>query len=178
MDFRLSTQRDTEAIVSLFTSVFAQSEGEAEGTLIGQLVQNLLAQTETSYLYCFVAVEKSQILGAIAFSRLMFDPPIAAFILAPGGVRSDRQSQGIGQTLINHGLSELKHQGVSLVLTYGDPAFYSKVGFQPISPEQIIPPFVLSQPEGWLGQSLTEETIATYSGRFTCVAALSDPQYW
>ncbi|RZM75484.1 GNAT family N-acetyltransferase [Leptolyngbya iicbica] len=178
MNFRFATQNDPAAIVSLFTSVFARSEGEAEGALIGQLARNLLAQTEESDLACFVAAEAEQILGAIAFSRLTFDPAIAAFILAPVAVRSDRQGQGIGQALIRYGLAELKHQGVSLVLTYGDPAFYSKVGFQAISPEQIIPPFALSQPEGWLGQSLSEAAIATYSGRCTCVAALSDPQYW
>ncbi|WP_204140492.1 GNAT family N-acetyltransferase [Halomicronema sp. CCY15110] len=178
MDFRLATQNDGEAIVSLFTSVFAQSEEDAEGALIGQLARNLLEQTEAADLYSFVAVEHGQILGAIVFSRLRLDAPISAFILSPVAVRSDRQGQGIGQALINHGLGELKHQGERLVLTYGDPAFYGKVGFQPVSPEQIMPPYALSQPEGWLGQVLTGEAIASLSGRCTCVAALSDPQYW
>jgi putative acetyltransferase len=178
MDFRLATQNDGEAIVSLFTSVFAQSEGVAEGALIGQLARNLLEQTEASDLYSFVAVEPGQIWGAIVFSRLRLDTPIAAFILSPVAVRSDRQGQGIGQALINYGLSDLKHRDVRLVMTYGDPRFYGKVGFQPISPEQIIPPYALSQPEGWLGQLLTGEAISILSGRCTCVAALSDPQYW
>jgi len=37
MDFRRHTPNDLPAIVSLFTAVFTQSEGAAEGALIGQL---------------------------------------------------------------------------------------------------------------------------------------------
>lgn len=178
MDFRPHTPDDAPAIAALFTDVFAQSEGAAEGQLIGQLARDLLAQTKASDLYCFIAVDESQILGAIFFSRLEFESDIAAFILAPVAVHSDHQGQGIGQALINHGLSELRQRGVSVVLTYGDPGFYHKVGFRPISPERVRAPFALSQPEGWLGQSLSGDAIATLSGPCTCVAALSDPQYW
>lgn len=178
MDFRGHTQKDSQAIVSLFTSVFAQSEGEAEGTLIGQLAQDLLEKTDEHDLYCFIAVENSQIVGSIFFSRLDFENGIEAFILAPVAVHSDHQGKGIGQALINHGLSALKSRGVSVVLTYGDPGFYQKVGFRSISHEVIRAPFALSQPEGWLGQSLLDDSIETLSGQCACVAALSEPKYW
>ena len=178
MDFRLYTQNDSQAIVLLFASVFAKSEGEAEGTLNGQLAQNLFDKTDEHDLYCFIAVDEEQIVGSIFFSRLAFERGIESFILGPVAVHSDHQGQGIGQTLLKHGLSDLKSRGVSIVLTYGDPRFYRKVGFHPISPEKIHPPFALSQPEGWLGQSLSRDEIATLSGQCTCVEALSDPQYW
>jgi len=178
VNFRRYAENDSQTIASLFTSVFAQSEEEAEGALIGQLAKDLLEQTDEHDLHCFVAVDNGQIVGAIFFSRLDFKNGIESFILAPVAVHSDHQGKGIGQALINHGLSELKNTGVSVVLTYGDPGFYHKVGFRPISPEMIRAPFALSQPEGWLGQSLSGDSIETLSGTCSCVKALNDPKYW
>ena len=60
----------------------------------------------------------------------------------------------MGQALITHGLEKLTEKGVDIVVTYGAPAFYAKVGFLPLSPETIPPPFDLSQPDGWLGPPL------------------------
>jgi predicted N-acetyltransferase YhbS len=85
---------------------------------------------------------------------------------------------GIGQNLIDHGLKELKRRGARIVITYGDPAFYSKVGFRPISEDVIRAPFKLSQPEGWLGQSLTDDSIEAIPGPCSCVKALDNPAYW
>lgn len=178
MEFRHYTEHDTQTVVSLFTSVFAKSEGEAEGTLIGQLVRDLIEKTDVHDLYGFVAVDDGQIVGSIFFSRLAFDSGIEAFILAPVAVHSDRQGRGIAQTLINHGLGQLKDRGVSVALTYGDPGFYHRVGFRPISHETIKPPYELSQPEGWLGQSLSGDSIETLSGACTCVEAFCNPVYW
>ena len=178
MEFRERTQNDSSAIESLFASVFAKSEGEAEGALIGNLSKELMAETDEHDLYGFVAVDNSQIIGSIFFSRLTFQNDIEAFILSPVAVHSDYQGKGIGQELIKYGLNVLEGKGVNIVLTYGDPGFYQKVGFHPISHETIKAPFKLSQPEGWLGQSLTGNSIETISGSCTCVKALSNPVYW
>jgi predicted N-acetyltransferase YhbS len=178
MELRHHTQSDSHAIVSLFASVFAKSEGEAEGALIGQLAEDLLEKTDERDLYGFVAVDDGQIVGGIFFSRLAFENGIEAFILAPVAVDSDQQGKGIGQALINYGLRELTDKGVSVALTYGDPSFYQKVGFRPISHETIRAPFALSHPEGWLGQSLLGDSIETLSGACTCVEALNQPAYW
>lgn len=178
MNYRLHTKNDLRAIVQLFESVFGDSEGEAEGALISQLAEDLFEKTDENDLFNFVADDHGQILGSIFFSRLSFESGIAAFILAPVAVRTDCQGKGIGQALINYGLKELKARGVSVALTYGDPNFYQKVGFRPIPHEVIRAPFELSQPEGWLGQSLVDDTISTLSGSCTCVEALRDPTYW
>jgi predicted N-acetyltransferase YhbS len=44
-------------------------------------------------------------------------------------------------------------------MTYGDPSYYAKVGFMPISEADAQAPFPLSHPEGWLAQSLTERAM-------------------
>ena len=178
MEFRQHTQNDSSAIEFLFASVFAKSEGEAEGKLIGNLAKELITETDEDDLYGFVAVDNCQIIGSIVFSRLIFQNNIEAFILSPVAVHSDYQGKGIGQELINHGLNILKDKGVNIVLTYGDPKFYRKVGFHHISHESIRAPFKLSQPEGWLGQSLIGDSVEAISGSCTCVKALSNSVYW
>jgi predicted N-acetyltransferase YhbS len=178
MEFRDHTPTDAAAIEDLFIAVFSDSEGETEGRLIGELVRNLIATTDGGDLYGFVAVDGEAIIGTLFFSRLTFREAIEVFLLAPVAVRTDYQGKGTGQALIHHGLRELKSRGVQAAVTYGDPAFYSRVGFEPLSQETIEAPLKLSQPEGWLGQSLTEESLAPIPGRPSCVRAFDDPAYW
>jgi len=178
IEFRAHQPDDSPAIAGLFVSVFSQSEGEQEGALIGNLAKELIANSNSRDLYGFVAVDGKQIVGAIFFSRLIFEKDIDVFILSPVGVHVDYQGMGIGQALITHGLREMQERGVRFVTTYGDPSFYSKVGFHPISQDAIAAPFELSQPEGWLGQSLTDHSIESIPGTCTCVKALDNPAYW
>lgn len=178
MEFRPLEPNDASVIEELFLSVFSKSEGEQEGVLISRLAKELIACTDSQDIHGFVDVDREQIVGAIFFSRLTFNRPLDAFILAPVAVHSDHQGEGIGQALIAHGLREMKLQGASFVATYGDPAFYSKVGFHSISKDVIRPPHELSQPEGWLGQLLTDDSLEAIPGRCSCVKALDNPAYW
>ncbi len=178
MNYRSHNPDDASLIESLFTSVFTKSESESEGLLIGKLSRELIAGTDVRDLYGFVAVDDARIVGAIFFSRLTFENAIDVFILGPVAIHSDHQGQGVGQSLINYGLGELKKSGVSIVITYGDPKYYSKVDFQLITEEIIRAPLRLSQPEGWLGQSLNGCPIEELPGNCTCVEALNDPVYW
>ena len=109
---------------------------------------------------------------------MTFEADIDVFILAPVAIHTAYQGRGIGQALIAHGLREMKNSGIKVVITYGDPAFYSKVGFHPLSQDMIAAPLALSQPEGWLGQSLTNESLQPIAGRCSCVRALDNPAYW
>jgi len=178
MNIRALKPKESSAVERLFTSVFTASEGDAEGALIGNLARELMAQTDRRDLFGFVAVDREHIVGAIFFSRLTVAAEIDLFLLAPVAVHEEYQGMGVGQALITHGLEKLTEKGVDIVVTYGDPAFYSKVGFQSLSTETIPPPFDLSQPDGWLGQSLTEAPLAPLPGPCSCVAAFDDPAYW
>lgn len=77
-----------------------------------------------------------------------------AFILSPVAVSTDVQGKGVGQALIRYGLDHLKSLGVELVFTYGDPGYYSKVGFEQITEAIVKAPWPLSQPIGWLALAL------------------------
>ena len=170
--------KNTTEIEHLFIKTFSDSEGQSEGKLIGRLVRNFMDNTDPKDLYCFVATEDEQIIGGIFFSRMTFKEAISAFILAPVAIHTDHQGKGIGQKLINFGLNTLKKDGVKLALTYGDPRFYSKVGFHVITEELVPAPLTLQFPEGWLAQSLTGDEIEPIVGKPHCVDALNKPEYW
>jgi putative acetyltransferase len=167
-----------EEIKNLFIKVFSDSEGLSEGLLIGDLAYNLMTCTDTQDLYGFIAVENEKIIGSILFTRLTFENKINSFILSPVAIHTSYQKKGIGQKLINFGINYLKENGVSLVFTYGDPNFYSKVGFNLITEKIANPPFKLTQPEGWLAQSLISEEIEPVLGNSYCVEALNNFKYW
>ncbi len=118
------------------------------------------------------------LVGCLIFSRLRFAHASRVYMLAPLAVHPAWQRQGIGSRLILCGLEELRRHSVAVVVTYGDPAFYGKAGFQPIAPGTIQPPFPLSQPQGWLGCSLTGEPLPSLPGRPTCVEPFRNPVYW
>jgi len=178
MKFSTYTPNDADEIERLCTTTFSDSEGQAEGEAIGRLVRDFMNGTDANDLHCFIATEDEQIIGTAFFSRMTFESGIDAFILAPVAVHTDHQGKGVGTKLIAFGLNALAEDGVELVLTYGDPRFYSKVGFRPISEEVVPAPLALKYPEGWLAQSLVGGEIAPIAGKSYCVRELDKPEYW
>jgi len=177
---KLSIFKDAERreIQELFTQTFSDSEGQSEGKLIGRLVSDLMNETDDKDILGFVATENEQIVGSIFFTRLSFDAPVEVFLLSPVAVHSNHQGKTIGQTLIKFGLDQLKKRGVKLIFTYGDPKFYSQVGFEHVSEDLVKAPFELTQPEGWLCHSLDGSKIETLSGSSRCVKAFNNSEYW
>ncbi len=178
MDFSLYNSRSILDIKALFTDVFTDSEGQAEGELIGQLAFDLPTITPSSDLFGFVAQQHQQMIGCLFFSRITFATDTNAFILSPVAIATRYQHQGIGQQLIKFGINHLKNNKVDLIFTYGDPHFYAKVGFQAISETLVKAPLTLTYPEGWLAQSLRRNKIEPIQGDSTCVSALNNPVYW
>jgi predicted N-acetyltransferase YhbS len=178
MNYQTLDKSKQKEVASLFTSVFTSSEGEKEGMLIGNLSSQLASSIDNEETISFGVYENESLIASIFFTRLKFNNPIQVYMLAPVAVSTENQGRGIGQTLINYGLSELKKRSVSVAVTYGDPSFYSKVGFQALPENVIQAPLKLSMPFGWLGQSLTGEPIPTINERPVCVKEFNDPVYW
>lgn len=183
MHFIAGTAGRDREIVALFKAVFTASEGPEEGAVIGAFVERLLADTPPDDIRFFSAwddeARTAGPVGGIAFTRLRYaGDPRTVFILSPMAVATDRQGTGIGQALIRHGLDALRAERIDIAITYGDPAFYGRVGFQPLLPETAPPPLPLNYPQGWIGQSLTEAPLTPLAGPCTCVSALNDPTLW
>ena len=170
--------KNNDEIEKLFIKTFSDSEGQPEGERIGDLVRGLMNKTAPHDLFGFIATENEQIMGSIFFTKMTFEADICAFILSPVAIHTDHQRNGVGQKLINFGLNTLKKKGVELILTYGDPNFYSKVGFCVVSEKVVPAPQPLSYPHGWLAQSLVSDEILPIAGKSHCVKELNNPKIW
>lgn len=178
MHYQLLKQNNQTEITELFTAAFTAAEGETEGKLIGKLAAELAMGIDDNEIICTGAYENETLIGCIFFTQLQFENSAQVYMLAPVAVNTKSQGRGVGQALINFGLNELKKRAVNIAITYGDPAFYGKVGFKPLSEKTIQAPLTLSMPEGWLGQSLTSEPIPTINERPACVKQFNNPAYW
>jgi len=179
MDFSTEHEVHAEAIASMVTASFTASEGPGEGALIGTLARRLIAETPTGDLRVFTAWEDGAPVGGIFFTRLAYEgDPRSIYMMAPVAVATAHQGKGLGQRLIAHGLAALRQQGVDIVVTYGDPAFYGRVGFKPVSESDLPAPRPLGQPHGWMAQSLTEAPLTPVRGPARCVASFDDPALW
>lgn len=179
MKFTTDIAGRADAVFDLFRATFSASEGPEEGALIGGLVADMLQTVPAYDLRVFLAEDAGRLIGAIVFSSVVYAGDTrSAFVLAPVAVATDRQRSGIGVGLLRHGLNALRSEGVDVALTYGDPAYYGKVGFAPVSTEIAPTPQPLQYPEGWLGQSLTDQPLTPLRGPVTCVAPLNDPAFW
>ncbi len=178
MKFTPYNPSDIAEIKQLFTKTFSDSEGQSEGLVIGNLVFDLMTRTDGGDFCGFVATENQNIIGSIFFSRMTFENKVEAFLLSPVAIDTSYQGKGVGQKLINFGLNALKERGVELVFTYGDPNFYTKVGFRNITEKVVKAPFKLTYPEGWLGQSLGGDEIEPINGNSHCVDAFNNPELW
>ena len=78
-----------------------------------------------------VAVEDNDIVGHIAFSKVLVDgQEMQCYGLAPVTVLPSKQGQGIGKALIEAGLEKIKSIGGRTVVLLGEPEYYQRFGFR------------------------------------------------
>lgn len=204
MDFRTFEPQERDLVIELYRQSFADSEGESEGEVIATLVNELFETAED--LHCYAALSESELLGAVCFTPMTFKRTTASepdndsvkiMLLSPMGVATEHQKQGIGQRLIRYGIEQLTAEGTDWLLTYGDPNYYRKVGFQsldnpldssslessfldspPLERHKLKAPHPLNYPAGWIGQSLSGLPIENIESPLSCTAALDKAVYW
>ena len=168
-----------DQIAQLFKDSFTDSEGAEEGAVIHDLARDLLTTTPKDDLRVFVAEADGTLRGCVISTRLRFaKDPRTAFLLSPMAVATTSQGQGIGQALIRHALEVLQAEGVDVAVTYGDPRFYGRVGFEPVTTDTVPAPLPLNMPEGWIAQSLTDAPLTPLVGPSLCAPALDRPDIW
>ncbi|WP_068545329.1 GNAT family N-acetyltransferase [Thalassotalea crassostreae] len=78
-----------------------------------------------------VAVEDNNIVGHIAFSKVLVDGQDKQYFgLAPVTVLPSKQGRGIGKALIEAGLERIKSIGGRTVVLLGEPEYYQRFGFR------------------------------------------------
>ena len=159
-----------QQIINVFHNSFSVSEGESEGALIRTLVEHLLENIPKPDIFVFTALHDDTVIGCGIFSRLTYSDDVRnVFILSPMAIHPDHQNKGIGQTLLRASIAALRTHGIDILMTYGDPNYYGKIGFLPVTEQVAPPPFPLSMPIGWIGQSLHGPEISPLQGSCTWV---------
>jgi putative acetyltransferase len=113
--------------------VHAQAFG-SHGDVVVPLVDDLRRSISTEEGLSLVAEDDGDVVGHVMFTRNLLDAPprlIDVQVLSPLGVLPERQRQGIGRLLVQHGVEELSRRGVPLVFLEGSPTYYSRLGFVP-----------------------------------------------
>lgn len=115
---------DHPEIAALLTAAF---DGSAEADLVARL------RDDNDMALALVAIATDgRIVGYIACPRLQLmqgDHSIPVAGVAPLAVAPARQRSGIGGALMAESLERLRQQGESLVFVLGDPAYYTRFGF-------------------------------------------------
>lgn len=118
MPIRAATPQDFAAIHALAAGAFGREDEAA-------LIRNLRRDGEA--VIDIVADDAGRIVGHAMLSKLT--APFPALALAPVAVAAASRNKGVASALIRHGLDESERFGWRGVFVLGDPAFYSRFGF-------------------------------------------------
>ena len=88
----------------------------------------------------FVVRQSDALIGTIRYWPVSVGSGSQALLLGPIAVDPDRESQGVGSTLMQHSLSEAAAAGHGAVLLVGDIDYYGRFGFRHAAPEGIVMP--------------------------------------
>ncbi len=123
---RVEAPKDYDAIRRLVRAAF-ESDVEAD------LVDRIRASPEYVAEMALVAHVDGEPVGHVMVSGAQLrhsngDRPIS--MLSPLAVRPDRQRQGVGAALVETVLAVADERGEPLVILEGNPAYYSRFGFE------------------------------------------------
>lgn len=146
MNIRPETPADHAATRAINIAAFADHPHSRQTEHL--IVEALRA--DDALALSLVAEAEGRVTGHIAFSQALVDGnDLRWFLLGPVAVLPGSQRQGIGSQLVLAGLAELRERKASGCVLVGDPAFYTRFGFQQaegLSWPGVPPEFVLCLP--------------------------------
>lgn len=155
-EIRAAQPGDRDAIRSVVTAAFGRAD---EAGLVEALHE------EQAVLASFVATVDGILTGHVLFSRMFIvnsDGSTPAVALAPVSVHPEHQREGIGGSLIRHGLQWLRDNGERIVIVLGHPSYYPRFGFSTQAAEAIESPF---RKESFMALELVPGALRGVSGR-------------
>jgi len=179
MEIRVSKDSERNEILNIHRIAF----GEENGSVISDLVNNLFEDETAIPILSLVAIDKGKLIGHILYTKATItqaEIPIEAQILAPLAIHPDEQKKGIGEKLINEGLSLLKASGTELVFVLGHPSYYPRCGFVPAGKLGFEAPYPIPEEhaDAWMVQELNGNVIGKATGIVKCSKVLNEPQHW
>lgn len=98
-----------------------------------RIVEELWPGATDGRVVSLVAEEDGVLVGHVMLSPGLLDAPerlLEVQVLSPLAVAAAARGRGIGSSLVRAGLEEAEQGGAPLVFLEGDPAFYSRLGFE------------------------------------------------
>lgn len=135
IELKLMEPSDSEEVFAVERAAFGRDD-EA------RLVEALRTKDELDF-EC-VARAHGRLVGHIAFSPLILErgsETLCGSALAPLAVDPEWQRKGVGSALTRMGLEFCASRGVDVVVVVGEPAYYSRFGFDSEAGRLIEAPF-------------------------------------
>jgi putative acetyltransferase len=129
----LREQRVTDALG--VRRVIVEAFGPGEGEKVADLAQALTASR--NHRLGIVAEDEGgdpQIVGHVQLSRSWVDAArqlVEVLVLSPLSVLPAYQRTGVGRQLVNRAAEEARKAGAPMLFLEGNPAYYSRLGFEP-----------------------------------------------
>jgi predicted N-acetyltransferase YhbS len=176
MKVRPALSRDRAAVLAVETAAFASP---AEAELVAALLDDPSAQPVVSLL----AETDGEPVGHVLFTRAAVHGDgivVPASILAPLAVVPRQQRRGIGLTLIEAGITELRSLGVDLCFVLGHIAYYPRAGFRPALPFGLRAPYDIDPAvaDAWMVREVRTGRLGSVQGTVRCADALMHPELW
>merc|ERR1719498_1353101 len=131
-NIRAEQPSDFDAIHALVTDAF-KDHPHSDGTE-QDLVRRLRALPDyDSSLFLVACDHAGVVVGFVAFSSVSLPGGKRAVCLAPLAVSPSCQKRGIGAALVKSAIEACKKIGLTAAFVQGNPAYYSRFGFQVIS---------------------------------------------
>jgi putative acetyltransferase len=131
---RTTEMADRDAVVELVRAAF--SGPDRDGSEEVGIVRHIWDQGDLARPIDLVAADGETIVGHVLGSRGTVGE-VALLGLAPLAVLPDRQRRGVGSALVHELLQRAESAGWPAVVLLGDPAYYSRFGFEPSGPQGI-----------------------------------------
>lgn len=160
MEIRPFTASDADAVSEVHRRAF---DGRTEESRIVQRLHDA-----DKAVVSLVAVENNRIVGHALFSPTSVasqEENLTLVGLAPVGVLPENQNEGVGSSLIQHGLVECRDAGADAVVVLGDPGYYSRFGFERASEYGLGNEY--GADEGFMIKPLTEGVLDNVDGIVT-----------
>lgn len=178
LKFFLTKTNKAKSIQNFFRKVFTRSGGKKEGNVVGALSFKLAKLIDERNIIGIEGKINNKIGAYIFLTKLSFKEDCLVYLLAPVAVDNKIQKKGVGKKIIKFGIKYLKRHKVGILMTYGDPSYYSKVGFKKTKVSIVPAPYKLSQPIGWLINKISSKKINKFKSKPNCVRPFRNKKLW